>query len=125
MADQANPPPGAGQVQAAAPGQAGADPYMMNTRPLSEPVNAFLWAAAVSERYLPAVPPAMQADAQHRIAWLRELGQRVDIAHVDPVIMIALSRMALDQRLRHQMAAAINQIEQVTQAATTRANGGR
>lgn len=112
------PPAGAGGVAQPAPSAT----WTMDTKPLDEPTNALHWSAGVLEAYIPQMHAQHAQAATERVAWLRELGNQIPFMHTDPVIMLCLSRVALDQRLRHGVAAAINRIESVTNDAA-RAHG--
>ncbi len=91
--------------------------HLLNAAPLPEPVNAFTWTAGVLEQWKDQGGPEAAAHLAPRIAWLQELGRHVDFVHNDPVLMLALSRLALDQRLRLSFAAAVNAVEAKTREA--------
>lgn len=81
-----------------------------NVAPVGDtPVNALAWCGTTMNHYANGHPEAVQ-----RAAWLLELAQFVDFAHVDPQILALLGRMALDVKLRHAFGKAINQIESIT-----------
>lgn len=116
------PPTGAGM--APPPGSVG-DPNALDTRLLDDPINVFRWGAGAMKRYAHQLPASTSAEVRQatasRVAWLEELGSRIDANHTDPVIMLALTRCALDLRLREAFFSVLQQVEEVTRAASAAA----
>lgn len=90
---------------------------LIDATPLAEPTNPWLFGAAVLQQMMPRVPVAAKKELQHRVRWLKHLGEQIKTGHNNPVLLMALSSAALDGEVRKWMLECLHQVDRVTRVA--------
>lgn len=101
------------------------DPYWINTRPLTEPVNAFRFLAHqirenLEEAKRRGAPADVRAAMEQSADWLDYVGQNVHFESNNPVICLAVARTALDGPMRAEMTRALGEVHNLIAAAEGR-----